>query len=259
MKTDTNDETPMRGDLPLDWHPGSIDPLGETLRKSGLGGLVHGSARTALTSMYTAFGIMKDAVREATPAEPVRDKTGRPVPGTYIDRERLRLPYKNELKLVNGLDAAFGRVVPVVANHVKAMQTQVEKMEADLNASLNDPVLNMPLAGEIRAHVKGMPKTKRQTFLADAARRGDKQTVAAVFGAPAYLSGLEDDEHASLRAQILEALVPEKQAAVVAARRVLRHVQKAADSFGDSFNKLRPTPIATLARTDAALRKLGGR
>ena len=37
--TDTNDETPMRGDLPLDWHPGSIDPLGETLRKSGLGGL----------------------------------------------------------------------------------------------------------------------------------------------------------------------------------------------------------------------------
>ncbi len=56
-----------------------------------------------------------------------------------------------------------------------------------------------PLAAEIRAHFKGQPKgAELFGTLGRHIAKEDRRTLAAVFNAPAYLSGLTDEQHAAL-------------------------------------------------------------
>ncbi len=64
---------------------------------------------------------------------------------------------------------------------------------------LSAPVANkaaLPIAQEIRAHVKGLPSDERFTFLRTLIADGDELSVSAVLAAPAYLSGIDNDTHA---------------------------------------------------------------
>lgn len=66
-------------------------------------------------------------------------------------------------------------------------------IENELTTPLTDGA-SSPLSKEIRSHVKTLNNKQRNAFLADAHSKGDYQTLKAILGAPAYLTGLMDEE-----------------------------------------------------------------
>lgn len=87
-------------------------------------------------------------------------------------------------------DKAFARA----ARHVDASRSSlakgIESLEKDLTAPIEARAAH-PIAVEIRAHAKALPKDKRHAFISEAIRNADAATIEAVLGAPAYLSGLD--------------------------------------------------------------------
>jgi hypothetical protein len=75
-----------------------------------------------------------------------------------------------------------------------------EKMDAFLSEGKPKDIGEAQIAGEIRAHVA----RSESPAMAALKLKGDKRAVAAVLGAPCYLSGLNETEASAVRAQVLE-------------------------------------------------------
>ena len=89
---------------------------------------------------------------------------------------------KTQKKITMRLDAAHARL--------KAAITEGERQ-------LSQPLEGAAAGGftaEIRAYVKGLKHEDRTAFMNEAVRVGDTKTLAAVIGAPSYLSGLSTAE-----------------------------------------------------------------
>lgn len=88
-----------------------------------------------------------------------------------------------------------------------------------------------PAASEIRAYwaKQKTPIGKLGMMFHDASKHPD--TVAAILGGPAYLSGLTPDNMAMLRDQAAKALVAEKHAMIAETRTALGILDKAVESF----------------------------
>lgn len=95
-----------------------------------------------------------------------------------------------------------------------------------MEAMLNDPVKadaeRLNIAAEIRAHVKGLSADERLEFLTNAQAAGDVESLRAVLGAPAYLSGLSEQER-----QVRTRMFHEKQNPEVSARLKVMHAARA--------------------------------
>jgi len=89
---------------------------------------------------------------------------------------------KNSDKVFRKFDGAVARLTLAVRDHESKLNAPVQQAAA------------APVAAEIRAHVKAMKQGERMGFLNDALKAGDAQTITAVLGAPAYLSGLTEVE-----------------------------------------------------------------
>jgi len=83
----------------------------------------------------------------------------------------------------------------------KSFELSWDKLHAGINHI--DELLSEPMEqqagtgiinGEIRAHAKSLKPDERNKLIADALQSGDSKTIAALLGAPAYLSGLRDVE-----------------------------------------------------------------
>ena len=88
------------------------------------------------------------------------------------------------------MDSA-ARKVDAAHQHIQA---QIKATEAELSKSI--PASATPLSAEVRAHAKAQknPVTFVTALIAD----GDEQSISAILGAPAYLSGLTNDMKAAL-------------------------------------------------------------
>lgn len=77
-----------------------------------------------------------------------------------------------------------------LANLTKA----IKETESLLFEPLKQSAASGTISGEIRAYVKALSSEKRQDFLSKARENGDFQSLAAVLGAPSYLSGMSEQE-----------------------------------------------------------------
>lgn len=86
---------------------------------------------------------------------------------------------------------AVTRKVDAAHQHIQA---QITAAEAELSKSI--PASGTPLSGEVRAHAKAQKNPVQ--FVSQLIADGDEQSVSAILGAPAYLSGLTNDMRAAL-------------------------------------------------------------
>jgi len=88
----------------------------------------------------------------------------------------------------------------------------LKRSVASVNATLNAPIEGAATGGmtsEIRAHAKTLTRQDRTALLANAVNARDTKTLAALLGAPPFLSGLSDAEANLYRRQFHEAIHPD--------------------------------------------------
>jgi len=126
------------------------------------------AARYALKTVGDAWGKLREAEAVAT------------------DKKRLA-------RAAQGVVNLAGKVVTESLTHMDESRKILEtKLTNEITPARVDPV-----AVEIRAHFKA----QKRPFMAVASlvKQNDRRTLAAVLSAPAYLSGLDDTQHATLR------------------------------------------------------------
>jgi hypothetical protein len=85
----------------------------------------------------------------------------------------------------------WDRVVATLENNIAAFQKELDQPIIDATAK--------SVSAEIRSHFKGLKTGERVSAIQAAIEAGDESTVAAVCGAPSYLSGLDPELQASLK------------------------------------------------------------
>lgn len=164
------------------------------------------SAVTAFDAAYQGLDSIHKA-REAAATNPTLNDVGR----LLVVAE---FAEKKQLSITRGIDSAMSNL----KKGIDAIDMQLSTpFEASAGTSIS---------AEIRAHVKAMPIGERTKFLVTAQRDGDTKTLRAVLGAPAYLSGLTNEEATIRTRQYHEANSPEL------ARR-LSVMKKAHDMLGE--------------------------
>lgn len=77
---------------------------------------------------------------------------------------------------------------------VAAMSKSIDALDAQLNSPVASDAERLNISGEVRAFMRGMSTAERNNFLNQSLDKLDHSTLRAVLGAPAYLSGMTDDE-----------------------------------------------------------------
>lgn len=90
------------------------------------------------------------------------------------------------------MDAMTRKFDSATANLSKA----IDAIEGDLTRPLATSAAAGPIPTEIRAYVHSLDNDKRSAFLNEAMANKDEQTLAAVLGAPSYLSGITEADKA---------------------------------------------------------------
>lgn len=85
----------------------------------------------------------------------------------------------------------------------------IQHIQGELAAPLEQQAGAGTVNGEIRNHTKSLKRDERNTLIVDALRCGDIKTCGAILGAPAYLTGLSDEEHNHYTRMYHEATNPE--------------------------------------------------
>jgi hypothetical protein len=137
-----------------------------------------------LAPALNAFSLAHVTLQQISDARaPLSRDTGK------TDAQRLLLMATHAEKQQNRILGAFD----------KAHQNLSSAADA-LDKSLSQPlesVTHTALCQEIRAHCKSLPQKERGAFVAEALQRGDMQVLNSVLGAPAYLSGVHDEQKAN--------------------------------------------------------------
>ncbi|PLP98742.1 hypothetical protein [Cupriavidus pauculus] len=131
-------------------------------------------ARNTFDETYKTLAAIHDA-RRAVADDPTMTDTAKLLAmGDFAE--------KQSEKLFRKFDGAVARLTLAVRDHESKLTAPVQQAAA------------APVAAEIRAHVKAMKQGERASFMNDALKAGDTQTITAVLGAPSYLSGLTEVE-----------------------------------------------------------------
>lgn len=184
--------------MPLDLTPGAVLGDGPSAKE----------ARTALSGLEQAWNL----IREAASSDDVK----------VAD-----LAKHGQKALETGL-AKVDRAEAAVTAQVAAISSSID--------AIIMPPQSDEFAGEIRTYWRhqntdirnGKQHVKSLSSLIEAVKQ-DKRTVSAILSAPAYLSGLSDDNMAVLRDQAVSTWAPDQQAKLNEAKASLSRVQKARD------------------------------
>lgn len=96
-------------------------------------------------------------------------------------------------QVLNVADAAYKqqqRLLKKMDGLVATLDKQAQHFERELQTPLESKAA-IPIAAEIRKHMKDLPTEKRHEFLRQAINEGDAVSASAVLGAPPYLSGID--------------------------------------------------------------------
>jgi hypothetical protein len=110
-------------------------------------------------------------------------------------------------------------------------------------------------AGEIRAFMKAQ-KTKAILAVMAAIEAGDRQTVAAVLSAPAYLSGLDTRQAVAVRQLAERQFAPVESEQRAAVADLAERLVGAASSFAGHFKEMVAPPDPAVVAADARIGEL---
>lgn len=145
----------------------------------------HGAA---IAPAVTAMDMMKAAIESVVTA---RNKSAK-------DPELMHSEASQVLRVADYADKLMTPALQKVDAANAHLSTQIKAVEADLNKAITGSA-HSALASEIRAHAKAQ-KSPMQ-FVSELIQSGDEQSVSAVLGAPAYLSGLTQQMRDALTQQ----------------------------------------------------------
>lgn len=269
-----DDSTPIRPDVPLGLHPDSLLGFSEALTTEGtLGPNVLAAARESLRLCYDLFGRMNDAERDlqamADPARRRQHPAERGGRTDYTDNVRMKNGKPTRVvdaeEFIVAAEQAFARVGPAIDRRLKELDGYRNTLEQRVATALDHPARKtaegLALAAEVRSHIKGMKKPdERMKFVTQAIDAGDIPTVAAVLHAQPFLSGLEPETHATLRARAAAKFAPVDDAQLAATEAAITHVTASGSAlvkrFGD-VTALRNAPAAKAAKSIKALEGAG--
>jgi hypothetical protein len=163
-----------------------------------------------------------------------------------------RFPDKDLPAFRVACDKVFDRVATGLQKAMDEVESRVVLLTKQTEASLTDPdadkVSGSTIANAIREHCKNLTTTPnaRFNFVDKAIRSGDHRTCAAILSAPAYLSGLTEDQHAGLRRaaeRVFSKACTQRDAAI----QVLEKLKNASDLFLKEHGKIVPKARYTKA------------
>ncbi len=202
-----DDEVDTRISLSLD--PGVIaliDEYDEDTRP------LLGQAETALSAAFNALKGIHDA-KAAAATNPTLNEYAQLIEVDNYAARRMA-----------PVEKAWGSAVEALNNNVIAME---EKLKAPIEQKAS-----YHIATEIRAHFKAMEIGPRMVAIQRAINEGDEKTITAICGAPAYLSGLDDEIAATFTREWQEKQMP------LEAKKV-RAMRKTADLLNDRVKILK--------------------
>lgn len=140
-----------------------------------------------------------------------------------------RNPAWTEENRLMQLDALAAKKLDGVTRLFDSTRAKLVQGIAHLEGELSQPVKAQAgslTSSEIRAHVAKMTVGARQDFIQQRIDKGDEETVSAVLGGPAYLSGLTDEMRDALLRQWHTKQHPDKAKrlkAMIGARELIEH------------------------------------
>ncbi len=149
---------------------------------------------------------------------------------TLTDNARLVAVADFADKVTERATRAFDYATTALTNNIAALEK-----------ALSEPVQSraaQTIAVEIRAHVKGL-KTGAHVmdFVRQAIDRGDHDTVSAVLGAPAYLSGMTPETQAVMLRMYHEKVQPQTAKRLAAAKAAQDYLDRNAGLFMPQVEK----------------------
>jgi hypothetical protein len=258
-----DDKIAVRSDVPIKMHPDSLMNHTDTLNQDNTIGIsALSAAREALRICHEAYGRMNDAeaaLRKASPSKAHRQdgklsgddiRLVNGTPTVHIDHEAF----------VTAAEQAFTRIAPQVDRRVRELEGIQETLSKRVASAIDDPTRKTPeglaLASEVRSYVKNLSDKTRTTFVVGAIEANDKATVAAVLHAQPFLSGLDGNAYAMLRARAATKFAPVDSAQLEATAAAIEHVNHAGSLLLGRFVKVTALRNAPAVDADKKVREL---
>ena len=126
-----------------------------------------------------------------------------------VQVDESRTPKAKALAVANKAEQYLARLQKTHGAAWERLDNGIKHIETQLSAPLEQQAGAGSVNGEIRSHAKSLKRDERMRMIEDALKRGDVKTCGAILGAPAYLSGLNDEEHKHFTRKFHEATNPE--------------------------------------------------
>lgn len=128
-------------------------------------------------------------------------------------------------KLADAIKPEVAKVAKRIKSEVDGLEAQIKHHDSEIRTAIGSGLGGH--TSEIRAHIKSLPEAERSRFLHLAIDAGNADVIKAVFAAPAFLSGLDENEtYFTLLSMAHEVVAPkaalERRTAMNAAERATR-------------------------------------
>ena len=131
-------------------------------------------AKAAFTEAFTALRAIHDA-KVAVEDDPTLNDAGKLLKVDDFAQKQM-----------------IGKVYPLWDTASQTLNAKVEAWEKEMTKEVVSQASQM-VSGEIRAHMKSLTTGQRMAAISQAIRDGDSVVASAVLGAPAMLSGLDEE------------------------------------------------------------------
>jgi len=263
MTLETN---PIRPDIPATTHPDALAGYAATLDREGtIGRAAYHEARDTLGIVYRTLGAVADAekaflahVNATTPALRRQKPDGRT---EYLGQLRMqdgkpRVFSSHDEEFAEAAATALDRAAQVVDRRLASLNRSRDGLETRVAEALKDTAHPPAVHAEIRAHLKGLSDSKRVSWLMSAAKRGDKATMHAILSAPAFLSGLTEEQVALARNEAARAVAAQDFEQLQALQNVIAAVEQAGGKIVLRTGELARYRNGTGARVGRAVKGL---
>lgn len=271
-----SDAIEIRVDVPPGLHPDALMGLAKVLDvELTVGRAALSAGREALAAMYHVYGAWNDAELALQAAAPPAHRLQLPANDPRRRVPGLERSISGDVRMLDGKPVRFhGRENEYVEAASKAFEVAAKNVDARLKQlggfrdglakhvaeALDNPARRtaegLALAAEVRAHAKSLPDAKRWVFVAEAVEMGDLPTVAAIFAAQPFLSGLSAKQHANARELAARKFAPVHHGQLAATEAVIDRVKAGSQSLLDRYSKVLALRNTPKAKADDGLEKL---
>lgn len=232
------------------------------------------AAEEALTATYEfivqvnkAEGILDEIQNDKNPTRrrQVPDGNGgirsMYVGDVMIDRGKLRRVGEGDEELADKVGAAFQKIARLIDKRSAEIRSGIGFLEKDIETTLN-PLSERLRADHvsqetaIRAHVSALGD-KGLSFVSERINKRDIETARAVLHAPAYLSGLKDDDLPKLRSHAETIFAPERSRQLEASRKAMVAVVRAGEAAMARFASVEKRRSSKRADAKKAISEIG--